>query len=171
MTHKCSTTRKKRSVVWKLPDEKFIELIKNSKRMKDVLLFFGISNKGGNYNTVNSRIKHLRLSTDHMLKNWESMQFTRNISVEEFKKNKLIANSSTNRGTIKRYVIRFGLLKLQCESCGNTGSWNSKPLTLQLEHKNGISNDNRLENLCLLCPNCHSQTSTYAGKMNCRART
>lgn len=43
-------------------------------------------------------------------------------------------------------------------------SWNGQPLVLQLEHKNGINNDNRLENLAFICPNCHSQTPTYAGR-------
>jgi 5-methylcytosine-specific restriction endonuclease McrA len=42
--------------------------------------------------------------------------------------------------------------------------WNEKEISLQLEHRNGIHTDNRLENLELLCCNCHSQTSTYAGK-------
>lgn len=40
----------------------------------------------------------------------------------------------------------------------------NKKITLQLDHINGINNDNRVENLRFLCPNCHSQTSTYTGK-------
>lgn len=52
----------------------------------------------------------------------------------------------------------------ECESCGLKDTWNNKKISLQLEHKNGIPNDNTLENLCFLCPNCHSQTDTYAGK-------
>jgi hypothetical protein len=42
--------------------------------------------------------------------------------------------------------------------------WNNKKLVLHIEHINGISNDNRIENLCFLCPNCHSQTDTYGGR-------
>ena len=56
---------------------------------------------------------------------------------------------------------------IQCNykrQCGNEGFWNGKKLVLQLEHKNGIHNDHRVENLCFLCPNCHSQTDTYSGK-------
>jgi hypothetical protein len=55
-------------------------------------------------------------------------------------------------------------MSYECESCGLKDTWNNKKISLQLEHKNGIPNDNRLENLCFLCPNCHSQTDTYAGK-------
>ena len=66
-----------------------------------------------------------------------------------------------------------------CNSCKNVHYvekegvllWNNKPLKLQLEHKNGIHDDNRLDNLEFICPNCHTQTSTYCGKNTTRSRT
>ena len=70
----------------------------------------------------------------------------------------------SNRSKLKERLIKAGLLEYKCACCGNKGGWLGKPLTLQLEHINGISNDNRLENLCFLCPNCHSQTQTFAGR-------
>jgi len=56
------------------------------------------------------------------------------------------------------------MLKNICEFCGIGPSWNDKSLTLQLDHINGVNTDNRLENLRILCPNCHSQTDTWCGK-------
>lgn len=68
---------------------------------------------------------------------------------------------------IGRALIIKGYISLiegyKCNECG-ISNYNNKPLTLQLEHKNGLSNDNSRKNLCLLCPNCHSQTSTYGIK-------
>lgn len=52
-----------------------------------------------------------------------------------------------------------------CAECGISGDWNGKPLTLQLDHINGKHSDNRIENLRILCPNCHSQTSTWGMKV------
>lgn len=75
-----------------------------------------------------------------------------------------IENSPYGRSTVKRVLIREKILEYKCNECENTGMWNGKPLTLQLEHKNGFPNDNRLENLEFLCPNCHSQTSTFAAR-------
>ena len=72
-------------------------------------------------------------------------------------------NSTSNRNHIKNRIIKENLMKYECE-CGNTGEWKGKKLVLQLEHKNGDTLDNRLENLTFLCPNCHSQTSTFSGR-------
>ena len=63
-------------------------------------------------------------------------------------------------------IIKNNIIPYRCNDCNNDGYHNQKPLSLQLEHKNGINNDNRLQNLCFLCPNCHSQTNTYSGKNN-----
>lgn len=75
-----------------------------------------------------------------------------------------ILNPSSRSITVKRYILRNNLLPYECVLCGMGPEWNGKPITLQLDHINGINNDHRLENLRILCPNCHSQTDTFAGK-------
>ncbi len=67
------------------------------------------------------------------------------------------------RATIKPRLIHSGLLKIKCARCGIM-DWRGEPLSLELHHTNGVSNDHRLENLQLLCPNCHSQTDSYSGR-------
>jgi 5-methylcytosine-specific restriction endonuclease McrA len=65
---------------------------------------------------------------------------------------------------LKIRLIDEGYLECKCVWCNATDTWNNKPLVLQLDHINGVNNDHRLENLRLLCPNCHSQTDTWAGR-------
>lgn len=67
------------------------------------------------------------------------------------------------RHNLKLRLVKAGLKDSRCETCG-IDSWNGQPLTLALHHVNGDRHDNRLENLQLLCPNCHAQTDTYAGR-------
>ena len=64
---------------------------------------------------------------------------------------------------MKARLIKEGYIEYKCAICG-IKDWLGQPLSLQLDHINGINDDHRLENLRLLCPNCHSQTDTYAGK-------
>lgn len=76
-----------------------------------------------------------------------------------------VVDSDSTRAVIRRRVIQDGLINYTCSICQNSGAHNGQPLTLQLDHINGVNNDNRLENLRFLCPNCHSQTPTYSNKI------
>ena len=69
---------------------------------------------------------------------------------------------TTNK--LKKRLIEGGVLDKVCVSCGITDEWNGKPIVLQLDHINGVNDDHALENLRLLCPNCHSQTDTWCGR-------
>ena len=74
-----------------------------------------------------------------------------------------------NRTHLRDRLMREGLLPAHCQVCGLT-SWLGRPISLQLHHLNGIGDDNRLENLQILCPNCHSQTENWGGRNKRRLR-
>jgi 5-methylcytosine-specific restriction endonuclease McrA len=74
-----------------------------------------------------------------------------------------------NRFSLKLRLLGAGLKEPRCEICG-IEDWLGLPLTLALHHVNGNGRDNRLENLQLLCPNCHSQTDNFSGRNKGRLR-
>lgn len=75
----------------------------------------------------------------------------------------LVAGRRRNRTHVKQRLLASGLKDNRCDECGIT-EWRGERLAMQLHHVNGDGSDNRLVNLRLLCPNCHSQTENYSGR-------
>ncbi len=72
-------------------------------------------------------------------------------------------HSSYDRKDLKKRILKENILNYECLNCG-ISEWLGQPISLQIDHINGINNDNRIENLRFLCPNCHSQTDTWGNK-------
>ncbi len=156
------------SKIYNIESKVFIEYVKNSDTYTEILRKCGLENKGGNINTVKRRIVKENIDSSHIKKginhNLGKIYLKRRISKEQAFKNIFIENSKTLRETVKRIIKRYNLIEYKCNKCGLQNEWNNQKLSLQLDHINGINNDNRLENLRYLCPNCHSQTANFAGK-------
>ena len=76
---------------------------------------------------------------------------------------KLCEHSSLSSANVKELIYRLGLKENKCEICGIT-EWLGNPIVCELHHINGDSTDNRIENLQILCPNCHSQTDNFRSR-------
>ena len=137
--------------------EKFIEVVNNSLNIKDILEYFNFSpNSGSMAQLVRKRINNLNLDISHFGKKPNRYKYT----LEEL----LIDNSSYSTYKLKKRLIKEGILEYRCTECRITNKYNKKTIELQLDHINGKAKDHRIENLRILCPNCHSQTDTFGGK-------
>lgn len=76
----------------------------------------------------------------------------------------LLRSGKRRSSYLRTRLVSEGLLDEHCQICGLGTEWQGKPITLQLDHINGDGKDNSLINLRLLCPNCHTQTSTWGGR-------
>jgi len=78
----------------------------------------------------------------------------------------LVENSTYSRGHLKARLFREGLKPRYCELCGQGEEWQGRPMSLILDHVNGIGNDNRFDNLRIVCPNCAATLDTHCGRSN-----
>lgn len=149
--------------IYKLSDEQFVELLKKSSTISEVLFKLGYTVKGNSwgYSQVKRRMDDLNL--DYSIFKGKSA-VTKTNKLNNVKKEDILKeNCKHQRIVLRRYIIKNNLIPYKCAICGCT-EWQGKTLSLELDHINGINNDNRLENLRFLCPNCHSQTSTYGSR-------
>lgn len=153
----------RRSIIWRLPSSKFRALVQSCNNYGQILSYFGLKNVGGNNTTIKKRIKEEGIDDSHIHEWLRTKQYKLSWTIPLLKI--LVRDSTyTNRTSLKRRLISNNLLKDICEKCGLPSVWNGEKLILVLDHINGIRNDNRIENLRLLCPNCNSQTSTFCGR-------
>lgn len=76
----------------------------------------------------------------------------------------LVEGSTYNRGQLKDRLFSAGLKRRQCEMCGLGEIWHGRRLSLVIDHINGVSNDNRIDNLRIVCPNCAATLDTHCGR-------
>jgi len=150
-----------KSKVYIPSDEEFKKIIQEANSYSDCLRSLNLSTSGGSSTDIlKRRIKELNLSVEHF-SNKKQRKVTTKYTLEEI----LVENSTYhNIASLKKRLIKEDVLEYKCACCGNTGEWLGKPLSLQLDHINGINNDHRKENLRFLCPNCHAQTDSFSGK-------
>lgn len=150
-----------------LGKNKLQRIINTSVSLSDVLTKLGLSNNGsGSYFMLNKYIKIFNIDIAFMEINKKHRAYNKDPKKKLSHKELFIANSTISRSTIRRRILSENLLPYKCNECGIPPIWRGNPLSLHLEHINGVNNDHRLENLCFLCPQCHSQTKTYAGRNN-----
>ena len=149
--------------IYKLSDEQFVELLKKSSTISEVLFKLGYTVKGNSWGYSQVKRRMDDLNSDYSIFKGKSAVINTNKLNNVRKEDILKENCKHQRTVLRRYVIKNNLIPYKCAICGCT-EWQGKTLSLELDHINGINNDNRLENLRFLCPNCHSQTSTYGSR-------
>lgn len=142
----------------KYTEQEFIEAVKASHSIRQVLIKLNVQPYGGNYQVAHKNIKELKLDTSHFTgQAWNKNKKTGPRRPTE--------DYLSNEHLISSHKLRLRLLKEKyfdhkCYGC-NLTTWNDQPIPLELEHKDGDNKNNNIENLTLLCPNCHAQTATY----------
>lgn len=164
--------RKRRSKFWTIAREYLVEAAVNSRSISELISKLGMKDKSSvSYRTIKLRLDFEGIDYSHIklgigANKGRTFYSKTKIPLE----NILIENSNYSRVHLKTRLIREGFLENKCIICGQLPEWNNKPLTLQIDHINGIANDNRLENLRIICPHCHSQTENFAGRNTKRTK-
>ena len=151
------------SMAHKRTKEEFENAAKQASSIAAMCRILGIKPSGGNYKLIHNAIAKYGISTGH----FKGQGWNVNLKFKPFEaipiEDVLVVDSSYQSFKLKRRLLKEGIKENKCESCG-LEEWLGGPIPLELHHINGNNRDNRLQNLLLLCPNCHAMTDSYRGK-------
>jgi hypothetical protein len=141
------------------------DAVANARSLSGALRRLGLRPVGGNHKTLHRLIAYYGIPTDHLDPHWarrrEAVPPPRK-SLEEI----LVVGSSYSRNKLKRRLYEAGLKQRRCELCGQDEQWQGRRMSLILDHINGVGDDNRLENLRIVCANCNATLDTHCGRKN-----
>lgn len=151
--------------IWTMPRDEFQSIVSSCGTIKQVIEKIGLEVCVYQYRAFHARTQADAIDTSTI--DFNRCRYTaaahaaNTVGLDEVlgEDKRPIVNKS-----LKKKLIKAGLLTNQCAKCGIGDTWQNEPITLQLDHINGLRTDNRLENLRVLCPNCHSQTPTWGAK-------
>jgi hypothetical protein len=128
------------------------EAVEGARSTAEALRRLGLRAAGGNFRSLAKLTRHYGISTEH----FEPRDATLALRLRSAKplEEILVRDSTFSRGHLKERLYRAGLKTRQCELCGQGELWQGRAISLILDHVNGIHDDNRLENLRIVCPNC-----------------
>lgn len=145
------------SPLWSEDIEVLMKVLNESYSISNVLNTLGYKNNGRNQEILRKRFW-----------NEKNIKFSDITRRNRIKRNALPEKRNTRQGRLtvkqKEILIESGALEYMCYECGQQSEWNGKPLVLQFDHIDGDPCNNNLDNLRILCPNCHTQTTTWGGK-------
>lgn len=155
------------SVPPKVTDDQVAEAVRRVYSVAAVLRHLGLCLTGSAHRSMKERIATLGLDTTHfgskVVRCIGTLGYRAKTTDECFRK-----GSGVGSVRLKERGFEAGLLRNECYECGQGPLWRGKPLTLQLDHIDGDRDNNELTNLRILCPQCHSQTRTFAGRNRSR---
>lgn len=155
--------------LWRWTDDDLRTAVAGARSIADVLRDLGLVAAGGNYEHVRRRIAELGLDTSHLLGRAWNKGLVHDprpiVPLEQV----LVAGRWTTTHSLKLRLFRAGVKEPRCELCGWAQRAPDGRIPVELDHINGDRNDNRLENLRILCPSCHALQPTHRG-LNRRSR-
>lgn len=141
-------------------DDALARAVASSTTLAGVLRALGLPPDPGLVVPLRARIEADGLSLSHLRgRGWARGTRRPRLPLDQV----LVDGRATSSGALRRRLVAEGLLERACSGCGLT-AWQGRLVPLELDHVNGRREDNRLENLRLLCPNCHALTDTWRGR-------
>src|SRR6266403_68314 len=143
-------------------EEYLKEIIKRNSNKSDVLMELGLNNFGGNFNTLTRYIKKYDIDIKHFKPKASTKKSTTK-GVKYLNINDVLIENSpyVSISKLKCRLYKEGIKNRECELCGQDENWKGKTMSLILDHINGVPDDNRLENLRIVCANCNSTLPTH----------